>query len=103
MEDNLVSLCVNSGIVGPSIENAKDVFPRWRSRLRKLGVDPGDVPAHPLVATTQAQVRAANLVTQFILEHHQSRANQATVHDIRTVTGIRPPKAPRLRKRRRSR
>jgi hypothetical protein len=56
-----------------------------------------------LMASTHAQVRAANLITQFILEHHQSRANRATAHNVRNVTGIRLPKAPRIRKRRKGR
>lgn len=103
VDDNLASFCVNSGLVAQSMEEAERVFPRWRSRLRKLGIDPGDIPAHPLVATTPAQARAATLVTQFILQHRKSRANQATAHDVRNVTGIRPLKPPRTRKRRKGR
>lgn len=74
MQDNLASFCVNSGLVAQSMEEANRVFPRWRSRLRKLGIDTSDIPPHPLLGTTPAQVRAANLVTQLILQHRKSRA-----------------------------
>jgi hypothetical protein len=97
-EDNLASFCVNSSLVAQSMQEARQLFPRWRSRLRKLGVDPADIPSHPLVAANQAQVHAGNLVTQFILEHRPSPANRAIAHDVRNVTGIRPPKGPRVRK-----
>jgi hypothetical protein len=102
VDDNLALFCINSGLVAQSMREAQRVFPRWRSRLRQLGIDPADIPPNPLVGATLAQVFAANMVTQFIIQHRKSRANRATAHDVRNVTGIRPPKPPRIRKRRKA-
>jgi hypothetical protein len=86
-EVRIEAFAIRSGLVAQSLDALRPSFPRWVGRLQALGVT--NIPTSALSSDAQA----VNLLSQFIRQAAPAAyRDHAVEHNLRNLTGIRPPK-----------